>query len=891
MKKITFFILLLLQFSAQVIVAQGADCANADPFCTGTTYNFPASTGVADGGSFACLGSTPNPAWYYLNVATSGDIVINISQADASGSGLDVDFICYGPYSTLASACTNQTGDCLGPGTNPLSSNTDCSGMVVDCSYSTNATETCGIQGAVAGQWYMLLLTNFSDQPANITFSQGNSGAGAGSTNCAILCNMTGLTATPGACTPATNTYNVTGTITYSDAPTSGTLTVTNSCTGATQVFNAPFPATSQTYTLSGLPANGAACSVTAVFSGDPTCTLTQNFTAPAPCVVNCLVNTITATPTACNSATQQYNVSGSVSFSNPPSTGTLTITSSCGGTPVVLNAPFTSPAAYTINGLAADGANCTITAGFSDSVTCTNTQTYTAPAPCPVVCSISSVTATPSACDPATNNYAVTGSISFVNAPTTGTLTVSSSCGGTNQVFNAPFTSPLAYALNALSSDGAACSLTAVFSADPACTFTQAYTAPASCSLCPVTAGNNGPLCAGQTINLTATTVPGATYSWTGPGGFVSALQNPTITNATPANSGVYTVSVNVAAPPCNSSSSTTVTINANPVVTVNSPITCVGVSTTLTAAGATSYSWSTGSSSNPINVPGTAATYTVIGTTNGCSDTATATVTTTTPPVVNFIADTLSGCNPLLVHFTADTTGNSGATYTWTYGDGSTGSGISPTHLYTTNGCQTVSLTISFGVGCSSSDTIPCMIDVFAQPNADFFYSPTSVDVLDPYVHFTNTSSNSNIWLWNFGDTTSMAQNPDHIFPGIGTYPVTMYATNSDGCIDSVTHNVIINDIQTIYIPNSFSPNGDGVNEVFSIYSHGISTDNFELWIFDRWGNKLFYTQDLYEGWNGSKNNKGEIMQEDVYVYRVNYRDLEGHKKKIIGHVTIVK
>lgn len=129
-------------FYSQYAHSQGADCSDANPFCTGSSYNFPASTGVPDGGSYACLGSTPNPAWYCLNVSTNGDIVINISQTDATGSGLDVDFICYGPYPSLAVACSNQTGDCLGPGTNPLSSNTGCSGNVVDCSYSINATET-----------------------------------------------------------------------------------------------------------------------------------------------------------------------------------------------------------------------------------------------------------------------------------------------------------------------------------------------------------------------------------------------------------------------------------------------------------------------------------------------------------------------------------------------------------------------------------------------------------------------------------------------------------------------------------------------------------------------------------------------------------------------------
>jgi gliding motility-associated-like protein len=953
--------------------AQGTTCPTADPFCTGTTYTFPNNTGVADAGDFDCLMTTPNPAWYYLQIANTGPLTINIEQTDNSGFGIDVDFAIWGPFTSTAAACaTNLQAT-----------------SAVDCSYSTAAQETCVIPNAVAGEWYMLLLTNFADDPGTIEFSQTG---GSGSTNCNILCNMTGLTATPGACAVATNTYTVTGTITYTTPPSSGTLTVTNSCSGVTQVFNAPFNATTASYSLAGLPANGAGCTVTAVFSADPTCTLTQSFTAPpscavncaisaitatptacavatqqydvsgsvtfvnapasgtltisnscggtpvvlnapftspaaytftglgansasctvtavfsanaactltqnysapAPCPVNCSITGLTATPTACAVATQQYDVSGSVTFVNAPATGTLTITNSCGGTPVVLNAPFTSPAAYSFTGLAANSAACTITAAFSADAACTLTQNYSAPAPCPVICSITSLSATASACDPATNNYSVTGSVGFVNAPATGTLTVSSSCGGVSQVFNAPFISPMAYALNGLSSDGAACVVTAVFSADAACTLTQNYTAPAACVPCPVTAGNDGPHCVGETLNLTATNLVGATYSWTGPNGFVSAVQNPTINNVTVAAAGVYTVTISIVAPiACTSTSSTTVVINPLPVVTVNSPVTCVGVPTTLTANGATSYVWSSGQATNTISAPGTSASYTVTGTTNGCTSTAIATVTTSAPPVVNFSSDVTSGCNALNVNFTADTTGNAGATYTWLFGDGTSATGYNPSHLYTTNGCHDVVLTVSFGAGCSTTDTISCMINVFAQPVASFVMTPLDADIINPTIYFTSTSTYSSIWLWNFGDGTgSGLENPSHTYPDIGTYPVTLYASNSDGCIDSVTQMVMIQDVITIYIPNSFTPNGDNVNDIFYVYSHGIDPKNYELLIFDRWGNRIFTSTDQKEGWNGAVNNVGDVVQQDVYVYRLNYKDIKGKKKKIIGHVTIVK
>ncbi|MFL5762294.1 MAG: PKD domain-containing protein [Bacteroidia bacterium] len=876
MKKLFLLLTVSCCFIVNYTFAQGADCNTADPFCTGVTYTFPASTTTTapTGPNYGCLGSEPNPAFYYVQIATSGTLTIDISQVDASGSGQDVDFICWGPFTSPSAGCA-----------------TGLTGSAVDCSYSASATETCTIPTAVAGEFYILMLTNFSGVPADITFASNPSSTAT--TNCAILCNMTGLTAVPGACNPATNTYTLTGTITYSSPPTTGTLTVTNSCSGVTQVFNPPFPATTQAYSLAGLPANGAGCTVTAVFSADPLCTLTTSFTAPPACSVVCTISGVTATPTACSPPTQQYDVSGNVTFVNPPASGTLTISNSCGGTPVVFNAPFTSPAAYSFTGLTANGASCNVTAVFSADAACTFTQAYTAPNPCPITCSITTLSSTPSACDPATNNYSVTGSVSFVNPPSSGTLTISSSCGGTVQILNAPFASPLAYALNGLTSNGASCTVTAVFSADPTCTLTQNYAAPISCSSCPVTAGNNGPLCAGQTLNLTATNVPGATYSWTGPGGFTSTLQNPTIPSTTSGMSGVYTVTVNVVSPPCAASSSTTVTINPLPAVTVNSPMTCTGIATTLTAGGATNYTWSTGGTTASISVPGTAATYTVIGTgPGGCADTAIATVTTTAPPNVSFISSTTGGCNPVFVTFTADTTGNAGASYTWDF-DGSGGSGSTASNLFTTNGCHTITLTVSFGTGCSTTDSVVCMVNVIPRPIASFTWNPQPLDILNPTAYFDNTSVYSSTWMWSFGDGgTSTAQNPIHTFPDIGVYPVTLYAMSATGgCIDSTTVPLEVSDIITAYIPNSFSPNADNHNDVFNISGHGIAAEGFELLIFDRWGNRILDTRDMNEGWNGAVNNKGEVVEEDVYVYRFSYKDVQGKKHKAIGHVTIVK
>jgi PKD repeat protein len=140
-------------------------CEGALPFCTGTSYSFPAGTGTPNAQSgpfYSCLNTTPNPAWYYMKIALPGTIQITMHSEPAH----DIDFCCWGPYDNQ-NACGQLT-----------------SNKVVDCSYSTAATEVVDIPGAQTGKYYILIITNFSNQPCNIIFSQTG---GTGTTDCTIL--------------------------------------------------------------------------------------------------------------------------------------------------------------------------------------------------------------------------------------------------------------------------------------------------------------------------------------------------------------------------------------------------------------------------------------------------------------------------------------------------------------------------------------------------------------------------------------------------------------------------------------------------------------------------------------------------------------------------------
>ncbi|MDP2423752.1 MAG: hypothetical protein Q8M23_05330, partial [Bacteroidales bacterium] len=147
--------------------ASNDSCRKSFPFCTGTTYNYPAgvNSGTAQTGAFyGCLTTMPNPAWYHLRIGSSGSIIITMQSNPLK----DIDYICWGPFSSPLDPCVAQ-----------LMSN-----KVVSCSYSSSATEVCTIPNAVAGEYFILLITNYSDQPCNINFSQTG---GTGSTDCTIV--------------------------------------------------------------------------------------------------------------------------------------------------------------------------------------------------------------------------------------------------------------------------------------------------------------------------------------------------------------------------------------------------------------------------------------------------------------------------------------------------------------------------------------------------------------------------------------------------------------------------------------------------------------------------------------------------------------------------------
>jgi hypothetical protein len=284
----------------------GNDCGSSLPFCTGVAYSFPNNTNQPDLGPIDCLLSTPNPIWYYMQIQNPGNLNINIQQTDLFGFGIDVDFDLWGPFTSLADGCAD-----IAAGTAPS----------IDCSFSPAFIEQANIVGALTGQFYILLLTNFSNVAGTINFS--TAAGSTATTNCALLCNITDVTATPTACVPATNNYTLNGQIIVANPPTTGNLIVSSSCGGSTTI-NAPFVSPIN-YSIPGIISTGGICNVTASFSADPSCTFTQSYTAPASCGsggLNCpaYANVSTSPNNACAGQVYYFDVA------NTACNGTITM-------------------------------------------------------------------------------------------------------------------------------------------------------------------------------------------------------------------------------------------------------------------------------------------------------------------------------------------------------------------------------------------------------------------------------------------------------------------------------------------------------------------------------------------------------------------------------------
>ncbi|MCE3227469.1 MAG: hypothetical protein K0S32_2020 [Bacteroidetes bacterium] len=884
-------------------------CTNPQPFCTGQTMQFPAGVNAgsaAPGPNYGCLGSQPNPAWFYFQAATSGPMVITMAANN------DIDFISWGPFPNLNS-CGQLTSANQVPGSgygNPSSNG---------CSYSGASTETLTIQNAVPGQFYILLITNFSNSNQQITFQQANSTApGAGQTNCGVLCSMT-VTGTSSLCAGSTATVAVA----------TGTQIVGVAWAGPGG-FSSPSPNTSiPSMTASGVytaiatttgtnPATNT-CAVTKSITVIPTPTLALNNNGPICAGLQANVSAAGAT---------SYTWSGPASFasnlSNPPIPNVQAIN---GGVYNVIGATngCTSTASTTLTvkpnptvtasnsgsycvgqsfGLSSNGAasyvwagpnNFTSTAqnpGFTNNIL-GYTGTY-------------SVLGTTNGCTNIATTNVVINALPNIQAFSTGnvcetqSLTLSAS-GGTAYTWSGPagFVS-FASVINIASANAAMTGTYTIVGTDAnGCVNSTTLAQIVNPNPVPVVIGDNS--CMNDILYLAAS--GGSSYQWAGPNGFTSNLQNPQITGVQFGNAGVYTCTV-TAAGGCVATSTAFCTVYNNPNIGFTGATElCKGATFQWVGTGGIIYKWlgtfGEIKQGNSFTVSSVSqhlqSTYTVVGTDgNGCSNKAVIYPVVYGLPFGFISPEKAAGCVPFAAKHSTHGMAPNIVTAQWVFSNGGTfADSAYATQMVTTPGIHTVSIKLTDNRGCKA--TISNTVEGYPIPKADFTYSPDSPNENDFNVTFTDETKGATItnWYWDFysnGQTISFKQNPTYSFPEIGNYFVFLRAKSNHGCSDSIVKKLEVVEDPTFYVPNSFTPNGDNVNDVFTPKAVGVK--KFKMEIFDRWGELLFTTTEFGVGWDGRFRSQGDIMPVGVYIYKISVILNNGSKpKQYTGHVSILR
>ncbi len=389
--------------------------------------------------------------------------------------------------------------------------------------------------------------------------------------------------------------------------------------------------------------------------------------------------------------------------------------------------------------------------------------------------------------------------------------------------------------------------------------------------------------------VGLTNNSVGANSYLWNFGDGSTSILANPS--NHTYTSSGNYTITlITNPGSSCADTSKQVISVikNTQSQFNVTSSACSKLITTTNSSSLATSYLWqfgdgSTSTATNPNYNYSATGIYTITLFTNpgsNCADTSFKVVTITNPPVASFNY-TASLCSGLV---TFSNTSLNSSSFLWDFGNGQSSSLTNPMYTYNGQGTYTISLIAFPGSPCA--DTVTKIITIkYTTVIADFNYQNPefTYDIL-----FNNLSVNASLYVWDFGDgSNSGIENPNHTYNFAGDYTVCLEASNSLGCKDLICKKISVKPDWTLYVPNTFTPNEDGLNDIF--YTYGSNIISFKIMIFDRWGEQIFYSDDMRKGWDGKYN--GQLVKEDTYTWKIIAIDYNRKSHDLTGHVNVIR
>ena len=256
-----------------------------------------------------------------------------------------------------------------------------------------------------------------------------------------------------------------------------------------------------------------------------------------------------------------------------------------------------------------------------------------------------------------------------------------------------------------------------------------------------------------------------------------------------------------------------------------------------------------------------------------NGCEDNFLDTVRIYRRPETNVSVENQVGCAPFTVEFWDSTITDGQVIYNWDFGDGVLSNDSNAVYTYSNPGTYDLNLTIYFIEGCTDTITVSYtdFITVYPSPTSSFIADPTSTTIYTSNIEITDLAADpTDDIITSMGDGSIYYNQAvfNHSYSDTGWFEVAHVVINTFDCPDTSKANIRINPETLIFVPNAFTPNGDGKNEIFFATAVGIK--DFSLKIFNRWGEVMFETNDPSEGWNGMHPSGKEAVQ-GVYTWTV--------------------
>jgi gliding motility-associated-like protein len=419
-----------------------------------------------------------------------------------------------------------------------------------------------------------------------------------------------------------------------------------------------------------------------------------------------------------------------------------------------------------------------------------------------------------------------------------------------------------------------------------------------------PVVIVSGATVCSGNTATMgIQTSTLTSTIQWNGPNGFSSNAQTISI-NAGSNSIGVYSVLV-TGVNGCTSSAQANLATYPNPTIMASfvSPSVCLGGTVYAMGDGGYQYAWNGPNGlvissekefqfvANSLDYTGIY-TLTIIGAPYGCQNTTLIPLTVFDLPKANLVANDKQ-CVPFCTSMTLQPAQNS-ATFNqvlWTINNVIGASGNEAYYCMNAAGQVPVRVQIEDERGCKNIQTFSLV--GYPKPVADFYWSPLEPREESEEVSFIDASKGTNLTAWSWTLQTHTGESPYtgnplvYTYEKAGNYAVMMVVENLWGCKDTIIKAIRVVEDVVYYVPNAFTPNGDGTNDLFGPKGYG--KFDFTLSIHDRWGEKLFESRSLNDAWDGTFN--GEPCKSDVYVWKMTVI-LPGGKKEIkTGHVTLLR